>query len=202
MRAGNALSWTGPPPRLPYTRAEAERIMQVAVDGKVFMGYDATKSLVLSGQLADYRVLHFATHAILHPDRAELSGLVLSLVDRQGHWQDGFLRAYELYGLDLPVELVVLSACETAVGRETRGEGPASLARGFFAAGAERVVMSLWPVHDRPTAELMDRFYAHLLVSGRRPADALRAAQLELLADPRWKAPAYWAAFALQGDWR
>jgi CHAT domain-containing protein len=132
----------------------------------------------------------------------ELSGLVFSLVDPQGRPQEGFLRLHEIYGLRLETELVTLSACRTAFGRELRGEGLAGLSQGFLAAGASRVLASLWDVDDRATAELMTRFYTALLVEQRPAADALRQAQAALRRDPRWRSPYYWAGFVLQGDWR
>jgi CHAT domain-containing protein len=127
---------------------------------------------------------------------------VLSLVDEKGAAQDGFLRMHEIYNLRLPADLVVLSACQTALGREIRGEGLIGLTRGFMYAGARRVVASLWQVDDESTAELMERFYRAMLRDGRRPADALRAAQSEMARSRRWSAPFYWAGFVLQGEWR
>ena len=113
--------------------------------------------------------MHFATHGLLDSEHPDLSGLVLSLVDEKGTPQDGFLRLHEIYNLRLPVDLVVLSACQTALGREIRGEGLVGLTRGFMYAGAARVVASLWQVDDESTAELMKRFYRGD-AEGRPPA--------------------------------
>ncbi|HET8643847.1 MAG TPA: CHAT domain-containing protein, partial [Vicinamibacteria bacterium] len=135
-------------------------------------------------------------------DRPDLSGLVFSLVDEKGAAQDGFLRMPDVYNLRLPADLVVLSGCQTALGREMRGEGLVGLTRGFLYAGARAVVASLWQVDDESTAELMRRFYRGILQENRRPPDALRRAQAEMSADRRWSAPFYWAGFVLQGDWR
>ncbi len=112
------------------------------------------------------------------------------------------LWAHDLFDLRLSADLVVLSACRTALGKEVRGEGILGLTRGFFGAGAPRVVVSYWSVDDRATAELMIRFYRGMLQDGLRPAEALRRAQLSLRAEDAWKAPYYWAGFALQGEWR
>jgi CHAT domain-containing protein len=101
----------------------------------------------------------------------------------------------------LSAELVVLSACRTALGKEVRGEGLVGLTRGFMDAGARRVVGSLWSVPDAPTAALMSRFYALLLKDGLSPAEALRGAQLALRRERRFSAPQAWAGFVLQGDW-
>jgi CHAT domain-containing protein len=112
------------------------------------------------------------------------------------------VRLHDIYNLHLAADLVVLSACESALGKEFRGEGLVGLARAFMYAGVPRVVGSLWEVSDRATAELMKSFYAGMLQRHLRPSAALRAAQLELMRDPRWSSPYYWAGFVLQGDWR
>ena len=144
-------------PRLTFTRTEATRVLRAGVASKNLqaLGFDATKDLVLGGTLAQYRVVHFATHGYVDADRSGLSAIVLSLVDRTGKSRDGFLRTHELYNLDLPADLVVLSACETGLGRDVRGEGLVGLTRGFMYAGAARVVVSLCSVNDQATAELM-----------------------------------------------
>ena len=146
--------------------------------------------------------MHFATHGWLDSQHPELSGIVLSMVDEQGQPQDGFLRAHEVFNLKLPAELVVLSACQTGLGKEVKGEGLVGLTRGFMYAGAPRVVVSLWSVNDEATAELMTRFYRGMLKEGLRPAKALQAAQVSMLKEKRYSAPFYWAAFTLQGEWR
>jgi CHAT domain-containing protein len=166
------------------------------------MDFKANRAAALHPDLRQYRYLHFATHGLLDSDRPGLSALVLSLVDEQGKPQDGFLRAHELYNLQLPAELVVLSACQTGLGKDVKGEGLVGLTRAFLSAGAARVVVSLWNVNDRATAELMTKFYRQMLQAGARPAAALRAAQLELGQQKQWQAPYYWAAFTLQGEWR
>ncbi len=107
--------------------------------------------------------------------------------------------AHELFDLDLQTDLVVLSACDTAMGRQVRGEGLVGLVQGFFYAGASRVLATLWPVEDEATAELMDRFYGYLLEEEMSPAQALRRAQIDIKKEPRWEAPYYWAGFVLQG---
>jgi CHAT domain-containing protein len=147
-------------------------------------------------------VIHFATHGFLDSEAPELSGLVLSLLDGQGHPRDGFLRLRDVYNLDLSADLVVLSGCRTALGKDVRGEGLLGLTRGFLYAGASRVMASLWPVRDRATPELMRRFYHALLHDRLPPAAALRAAQLSLRREPRWRDPYSWAPFVVQGDWQ
>lgn len=190
---------------LPATEREAEILRELIRDKSLrfeALGFEANRETILSGELRRYRVLHFATHGLLHPSSPELSGLVLSLYDEKGNpRKDGFLRSYEISALDLPAELVVLSACQTGAGKEVRGEGPATLTRSFMEAGARRVISSLWNVSDNGTAELMRRFYQGLVLYGLRPAQALRCSQLSMLDDARLKDPYYWAPFIFQGDW-
>jgi tetratricopeptide (TPR) repeat protein len=190
--------------RLRFSRAESAAIIALAPTGQSLraLDFDASRATATSPDLGRYRFLHFATHGLLNTQHPELSGLVLSLVDRQGQPQDGFLRLHEIYNLKLGADLVVLSACQTALGKEIRGEGLVGLTRGFMYAGARRVVASLWRVDDRATAELMRRFYVGMLMKGQRPAAALRAAQVSMLREVRWSNPHYWAAFMLQGEWR
>lgn len=190
--------------RLAATRKEAEAIVKfVSADSAVAVfDFDASKAFATSGELSKYRHVLFATHGRLDSARPESSSVVLSLVDRNGNPQDGHLRLQDIYDLHLPAELVVLSGCQTALGSEIRGEGLVGLTRGFMHAGARRVVASLWSVDDEATAELMVRFYRGMLRDGKRPAEALRAAQIEMSEDERWRAPHYWAAFVLQGEWR
>ena len=191
-------------PRLTSSRREAEAIAALAGDGDVFTALDfaASRATVDSGLLSQYRIVHFATHGVLDSRQPQLSSLVLSLVDEAGLAQDGYLRLSEIYDLELAAEVVVLSGCQTALGREIRGEGLVGLTRGFMYAGAERVLASLWRVQDKATAELMTRFYRSMLHQGRSPAAALRAAQLAIWREKDWQDPYYWAAFVLQGDWR
>jgi CHAT domain-containing protein len=190
--------------QLPFSRKEADAIAAFIPKDRLLKAtsFKANRSTALSGELARYRIVHFATHGLLNNEYPELSGLVLSLVDENGGAQDGFLRMREIYNLQLPADVVVLSACQTALGKEIRGEGLVGLTRGFMYAGARRVVASLWQVDDLATAELMKRFYRGMLKDGMRPAAAMRAAQLEMMKQNRWSKPYFWAAFTMQGEWR
>ena len=190
--------------RLPHTRTEANNILKLASAAEAMQALDfsANRAAATNPQLSQYRIVHFATHGILNSLHPELSGVVLSLVDDKGKPQNGFLRLRDIFNLNLPAELIVLSACETGLGQEVRGEGLVGLTRGFMYAGAPRVLVSLWNVDDAATSELMSRFYKKMLQEGQKPAAALRAAQLEMWQDTRWKDPYYWAAFTLQGEWR
>ncbi len=198
--SGNTL-WL---PRLRASREEARLIASLAPPQARLLALDfqASRATARSDRLSRYRMLHFSTHGFFHSQHPDLSGLVLSLVDERGRHTDGFLRLHEISDLKLLADLVVLSACQTALGREIQGEGLVGLARAFMHAGAARVVASLWMVDDQATAELMKSFYRTMLGPQRTgPAAALRAAQLALWKQPRWRSPYYWAAFSLQGDW-
>jgi LPXTG-motif cell wall-anchored protein len=126
---------------------------------------------------------------------------VLSLFDRQGNSQNGFLRLNDIYNLKLSADLVVLSACSSGLGKDVKGEGLIGLTRGFMYAGAAGVVASLWKVDDEATAELMKHFYEAMFKRGMSPAAALRDAQLALAKQPRWQSPYYWAGFVIQGQY-
>jgi CHAT domain-containing protein len=189
--------------RLRATRQEALAIVSLTGAANSFEALDfrASRKAATSKELADYRIVHFATHGLLNSQHPELSGLVLSLVDREGRAQNGFLETAEVYNLKLGADLVVLSACQTALGKDVRGEGLVGLTRGFMYAGAPRVIASLWSVPDQATTQLMRRFYEAVLVKQMTPAAGLRAAQIALRGEPRWSAPYYWAGFVLQGEW-
>jgi len=188
-------------PRLYFSREEADAIAALAPARQVWkeLNFDASRENIKNPELARYRVIHFATHGLLNSRHPELSGLVFSMVDKYGRPQDGFLRLHEIYDLKLNADLVVLSGCQTALGKEIRSEGLIGLTRGFMYAGSPQVVASLWGVRDRATAEFMRRFYHALLRRRLAPAAALRDTQLSMLRDERWKDPYYWAAFTVQG---
>ncbi len=190
--------------RLPFTRKEAEAISALTPESqrKIAFGFAANRALAISPEMANFRYLHFATHGLLDSEHPELSGLAFSLFDEHGKKQNGFLRGLDVYNLRLSAELVTLSGCRTALGKEVRGEGLIGLTRGFMYAGAKRVLAGLWKVDDAATAELMRRFYRELLGEKHlAPAAALRAAQVSMLRETRWRSPYYWGAFVLQGEW-
>jgi CHAT domain-containing protein len=190
--------------RLLSTGYEAEAIAALVPEGQrlVARGFDANRSTLLAADLRRYRYIHFATHGLVDSRYPGLSALALSQFDAQGTPQNGFLRLNDIYNLDLNAEVVVLSACETALGRDIRGEGLIGLTQGFLYAGARTLVASLWQVPDRATAELMTLFYTHLLQDDLPPAAALRRAQITIAAERRWSDPYYWSGFVLVGDWR
>ena len=190
-------------PPLPASREEANAIIAVVPGGTGFKadGFEASRATIMRPELGQFRIVHFATHGFVDYQHPELSGLVLSLVDEKGKPQDGFLRMHDIYNLKLPVDLVVLSACNTALGKDVKGEGLIGLTRGFMYAGAGGVVASLWKVDDDATAELMTHFYEGMFKRGLTPAAALREAQLAMRSQKRWQAPYFWAAFVIQGQY-
>lgn len=204
LRSLSAVGLGGMIPRLPFTRREADAIAALAPPASAFAatGFQASRATATSPMLAQYRIVHFATHGLLNSEDPSLSGLVLSMFNQSGAPENGFLRLNEIYNLNLPADLVVLSACQTALGKEVRGEGLVGLTRGFLYAGALRVAASLWKVDDSATAGLMSGFYRAMLSGRLAPAAALRKAQLEMRAQPRWSSPYYWAGFELQGEWK
>ncbi len=193
---------------IPGTSEQAKVIRQLAGPNRcrVVEGFAASKKFLTQTDLSPFRIVHFATHGRFDSTRPEFSGLVLSLVDEQAQKQPGYFLSQEIYNLKLNADLVVLSACESGLGKELKGEGVIGLTRAFMYAGSPRVIASLWSVSDSSTAELMKRFYHHLLskTNPLPPAQALQKAQIEMLTDknPKWRLPFHWAAFQLQGEYR
>ncbi|HEX7957822.1 MAG TPA: CHAT domain-containing tetratricopeptide repeat protein [Pyrinomonadaceae bacterium] len=192
--------------RLAGTRDEAEQIAKLAEGAgrkaELWLDLAASESELESRDLRQYRVLHFATHGLLNAERPQFTGVVLSLVGNRGG-ADGFLRTDEVFNLRLGSPLVMLSACETGLGRERRGEGVMGLTRAFMYAGAPTVGVSLWSVADRSTADLMTDFYRNLFgAQPATPSAAMRDARLSMIAGKKYSAPFYWAPFVLVGDWK
>lgn len=189
--------------RLIYTQKEADEILELLPPKQSFaaLGLSANRDLVMSSQLDSFRIIHFATHGLIDGEYPELSGMLLSTINQRGEPENGFLQLHDIYSLKLSADLVVLSSCSTALGKNLPGEGLIGLTHGFMYAGAQSVVASLWKVDDAATADLMGLFYDGMLRDGLKPATALRKAQIEMWQKNRWHAPFYWAAFTLQGDW-
>ena len=200
--AGNQGS--GKLARLPGTRTEAEEISKIARSGgaqaDVWTDLNASEDNARSKDLTGYRYLHVATHGLLDAERPQFTGVVLSLVGNKAN--DGFLRTDEIFNLKLGTPLVMLSACETGLGKEKRGEGVIGLTRAFMYAGAPTVGVSLWSVADKSTAELMTDFYKRLLTGSSSPAASMREAQLAMITGKKYSAPFYWAPFVLVGEWK
>ena len=191
-------------PRLLASRQEARKISEL-LDKKqvnVQTDFEASVNNIEKSNLKDYKILHFATHGLLNSTRPELSGLVFSLYDKNGGNQDGFLSLDDIYNLELSSDLIVLSACQTALGKDVRGEGLIGLSRGFLYAGSDRVIASLWKVDDSATAEFMVRFYKNHLQKGLSASKALQQTKIEMKKIKRYQSPYYWSAFTLLGDWK
>ncbi|MEA5537424.1 CHAT domain-containing tetratricopeptide repeat protein, partial [Limnoraphis robusta Tam1] len=189
--------------RLQHTRQEAEAILALVPDGlkRLALDFNANRNTATDSNLSQYQIVHFATHGLLNESQPELSGLVFSLYDETGTEKAGFLQLSDIFNLTLSADLVVLSACQTGVGQDIRGEGLVSLTRGFMYAGAERVVVSLWAVADNSTSEFMQNYYRKILETGSNHATAMREVQLEMIQSNNYNAPYYWAAFVFQGEW-
>ncbi len=194
--------------RLGGTKVEADQIGKLVktsgAPADVWLDLDANEGNLETRDISKYRYLHIATHGLLNAERPQFTGLVLSLVGNQS--EDGFLRTDEVFNLRLGSPLVMLSACETGLGKEKRGEGVMGLTRAFIYAGAPTVGVSLWSVADKSTADLMTDFYKRLLAApsvagGTSPSAAMREAQLAMIAGKKYSAPFYWAPFVLVGDW-
>ena len=191
-------------PRLLSSRQEARDIQTLLSENRsrVLLDFDASLDGVTGTDLSKYRYIHFATHGLLNTRDPRSSGLVFSLFDKTGKPKQGFMRLEDIYDLKLDADLVVLSACQTALGKDVRGEGLIGLTRGIMYAGSRQVLATLWKVDDAATAEFMKRFYRAMIKDGLPSAVALKRAQSEMKAIPRFKAPFYWAGFTLQGDWK
>ncbi|MEG4166708.1 CHAT domain-containing protein [Microcoleus sp. S13_C3] len=201
LRASD-LGW--PPKRLLFTRQEAQTISSLfpSASSRQIFDFDASRTTATDGNLVNYQIIHLATHGLANSKNPELSGIVMSMVDDKGNLVNGFLRLTDIFNLKLSANLVVLSACQSGMGQNVKGEGMVGLTRGFMYAGAQRVAVSLWSVDDEGTAVLMQKFYQKMLQQKLAPAAALRAAQIEMMQQEKWKSPYYWAAFTLQGEWK
>ena len=188
---------------LAFSKLELGKLRDLAgATSFVARGFAASREMLTRLDLSQFSVLHFATHGLFDPRQPEMSGFFLSMIDNSGRPQNGFITIADIYALHAPVDLVVLSACRTGLGKDVRGEGLIGLTSGFMHAGASSVAASLWKVDDQATSRLMEYFYSNMLEKNMRPADALRAAQNTLRADPRWQSPHFWAAFTLQGEYQ
>lgn len=197
LRDGKAM-------RLAYASAEADAILESTPrgGGMAVKGFDARRETAMSTLVGEYRIVHFATHGFLNAEHPELSGIVLTMVNPDGSRANGFMPLQDIYNLNLSADLVVLSACDTALGKDIKGEGLVSLTRGFISAGSKSVVASLWKVDDRATAALMAEFYKGMLQDKLAPAAALRSAKEKIRGQKAWSAPYFWAGFVLQGEYR
>jgi len=187
-------------PPLPQSRREIEMLQRLRRDETIgLVGAEATET-ALRRRLESDRpsIVHLATHGLVDREEPTLTSVALAR-DRTGT-DDGYLYTLEIMALPLDTELVVLSACDTGRGKLERGEGTVGLTRAFLAAGARRVVASLWPVADASTGRLMARFYEELLRRGRPVDQALNRARATLWSERETAHPYYWAPFVLMGS--
>lgn len=182
---------------LRFNEAEVENIAQIT-GGTVLLGEEATE-MAFKKEAPEYSIVHIAAHGVVNDSLPDYSGIAFSTVTTEDTLNDGFLQSYELYNMKLSADLVVLSACETAVGQWQNGEGLISIARAFRYAGSQNILASQWTIDDENTAELMKLFYEKLK-SGLQKDVALREAQLDFLETSVYSHPSFWGAYALWGD--
>jgi CHAT domain-containing protein len=191
--------------RLVFSRREANQILSLvpnASDKFSALDFAANLTAATSENLQNFRYLHFAAHGIFDAENPQFSGVILSLLNEKGEAENGLLSLQDVYNLHLNSDLVVLSACRTGLGKQVKGEGIVGLTRGFMYAGSRRVAASLWKVQDDATAELMTEFYRNILQNGKKPAEAMRLAQIALIKKTQFSSPFFWAAFVHYGEWK
>lgn len=189
--------------RLESSKIEAAAIIDIVGKGQadLFEGFAANRDQFFQTNLSEYQILHFATHGLVDENRPELSGLVLSRFNKQRERLKELISLQDIYSLKLNADLVVLSACDTGIGKEVKGEGLISLNNAFLQVGARTVISSFWKVEDTATVEFMKWFYGNL-DSGMTASKALQQAQIRMWESNRFRSPFYWAAFNVQGDFR
>jgi CHAT domain-containing protein len=182
-------------PSLPGALDEAQAIARLFPQhSRLYLGPEARQDNLFDNPAVEgARYLHFASHGFISEEPAT-SAILLS-PDSRG---DAFLQVSEIFNLNLRADVVVLSACDTGTGERLSGEGLVGLSRAFFYAGSRSLVVSLWPVPDNSTSQLMQHFYGHL-AADLPPVEALRQAKLNLIADGTFRNPRYWAPFILLG---
>jgi CHAT domain-containing protein/tetratricopeptide (TPR) repeat protein len=188
--------------RLRASREEGEAIEKLFAPQAVTKAFDfdAAKRVLKTSRIGNADILHFATHGFINLDAPQLSGLVLSTIDAQGRAQLGFVGMDDIQELQLSARLVVLSACDSALGRNVRGDGVLGLPRAFMAAGAKNVLSTLWKVDDTATSEFIKQFYRSLVVEGLTESNAIRSAQIHMMNSDKWRSPFYWSGFVLYGS--
>jgi CHAT domain-containing protein len=186
---------------LPGTESEVKEIAALFTSknfsNALYLHKNANEIVIKSGKLKDFKLLHFATHGIVDENSPELSRVFLQ---SSNEGEDGNLFAGEIYNLELNANLVTLSACQTGLGKISKGEGVIGLSRALIYAGAKNVMVSFWSVADNSTSELMQNFYKLVLENNTDPySENLRRAKLNLMKKGEYSAPYYWAPFILIG---
>lgn len=185
---------------LPYTESELKSIDSLFrrhnLTTRMYLHDVATEKTIKSAETKRYKFIHIASHGFINETNPKLSGIVFSKADST---EDGILYAGEIYNLPLKADLVVLSACESGLGKIVRGEGIMSLTRGFIYSGAKNVIVSLWQVRDRSASVLMKHVYEYIL-NGQSNSEALQQAKLKLISNPKYAYPLDWSSFILIGQ--
>ena len=188
--------------RLKYSGIEVNNIAKLFPSGNadlLLRGSATEEKVKEEGILEKYQYVHFATHGIVNERKPDFSGIVLTQDEDPN--ENGFLQAAEIFNLSMNAELVVLSACQTGLGKMVRGEGIVGLTRAFMYAGTPSVLVSLWSVSDISTSKLMEKFYENLIKKKFDKTRALQQAQIFMIKEKKFSHPFYWAPFVLIGDW-
>jgi CHAT domain-containing protein len=190
--------------RLPGSRREADAISSsLPAEGVLkAVGFEANRDLFTSGRLGDHKILHLATHTFYPADHPSLASIVLSRFDERGRARNGLLKISDITGMEFHSDLVVLSSCSSALGKNILGEGTVGWSHAFLSAGASSVVTSVWDVEDESTAELMKNVYKNIFSRRLPPSQALREAQIAMWKDGRHNSPFFWGGFIAQGEWQ
>lgn len=186
--------------RLRFAQHERDAIKQVIPKPKILEGFDATIENLYKLKATRYKIFHFITHAISNKTDASLSSIILSGYDNKGYSTVGYLTLPDIVNLQISADLVILSACQTGIGKEVIGEGMLGFTYAFMSIGATKLITTLWDIDDESTSALMTIFYQKL-ATGKKPAEALREAQIEIMQQEKWANPFYWAGFTFTGDW-
>ena len=191
--------WSASLSELPYARLEVEQISRLypKETTSILIGKDASESNAKGMRLDEFKTVHLASHGLIDEERPQLSSVVLNAGSPQ---EDGYLTMREVFDLKLNADLVVLSACKTGLGKQIRGEGVTGLARAFFCAGASSILVSLWNVNDRSTADFMTDFYSNCIQHGMSKTVALKEARLKMIGGKKYSHPYYWSPFILIGS--
>ncbi len=187
---------------LPATEQELRNIIEMfkgnSGNATGFFHRQATEDAFKSIDMEQYSIVHIATHSLKNMNNPAMSGLVFARPNDDGLQNDGILFSSEAYNLNLNARLIVLSSCESGIGKLIDGEGMMAMHRGFFYSGAQNIIFSLWKIEDKATSALMVEFYRNVLNKSRFPS-ALRQAKLRMIQDPFTAFPKYWSGFILLG---
>ncbi len=196
--SARALNLRSGEQRLPFTKVESDTIKTIYPEASVLTGFDANM-INLTGYAGKHlRIIHMATHGIINTQAPELSSLRLSSFTKTGERIKGFLTLSDIYDLDLSADIIILSACESGLGKDIKGEGVMSFSRAFLATGSSNVISTLWKIDDQFASIFMKDFYKNLKDNPTDVVGALKRTQNKFINDPTWGNPFYWGAFTIQ----